>query len=128
MPITNDGPQEGELLNFRKSISAAVGLGITAGAALVAFSSSPAAAETTCTTWKSSNGGTAYGKCTGGDTRFSVHRVWAVCIGPDGKKFNREGPWVNTRKGQTSKAVCSPDPGHTGIGVYSMKIETDEPV
>ncbi|MCS0604700.1 hypothetical protein NX794_26295 [Streptomyces sp. LP11] len=114
-------------MNFRKTISAAVGLGIASGAALVAVSASPAVAESTCTTWKSSNGGTAYGKCTGGETRFSTHRVVAVCIGPDGKKFNREGPWVNTRKGETSKAVCSSDPGHTGIGVYSIKVVTDEP-
>jgi hypothetical protein len=105
-----------------------VGAGITASVALVGLAASPAAASTTCTTWKSANGGTAYGKCTGGETRFSAHRVWAVCIGPDGKKFKREGEWVNTRKGETSKAVCSSNPQATSIGVYSMKTETEEPV
>ncbi|CAM5730483.1 hypothetical protein SALBM311S_00452 [Streptomyces alboniger] len=107
---------------------AVVGAGIVAGAALVAVTASPAGAASTCTTWKSSNGGTAYGKCTGGNTRFSLHRVWAVCIGPDGKKFNVEGNRVSTRQGKTSKAVCSSNPRQTSIGVYSMKIETEEPV
>ncbi len=118
---------KGGTLNFRKVISVVAGMGITAGTALV-LTATPAAASSTCTTWKSHDGGTAYGKCTGGDTRFSVHRVWAVCMGPDGKPFNLEGNWVNTRKGQTSKAVCSPNPARTSIYVHSMKIETDEPV
>lgn len=115
-------------LKLSKTISVALGAGITAATALVALTATPAAAASTCTTWKSSNGGTAYGKCTGGITRFSEHRVWAVCIGPDGKKFNREGNWVNTRNGETSKSVCSSSPGTSGISVYSMKIETEEPV
>ncbi|MYX26253.1 hypothetical protein GTY75_06135 [Streptomyces sp. SID8381] len=104
------------------------GTGVAAAAVLVAVTASPASAASTCTTWKSADGGTAYGKCTGGNTKYSNHRVWAVCIGPDGKKFNREGNWVNTRKGKTSKSVCSTDPGHTGVSVFSMKIETDEPL
>jgi hypothetical protein len=29
----------------------------------------------------------------------------AVCIGPTGSKFNVYGKWVNTRVGETSKAV-----------------------
>lgn len=115
-------------MNFVRSISAAVGAGIAASAALVAVTASPAAAASTCTTWKSSNGGTAYGKCTGGITRFSVHRVHAVCVGPNGHKWNVEGKWVSTRSGETSKAVCSSNPQQTSIGVYSIKIETDEPV
>ena len=115
-------------MNFGRSISVAVGTGIAASAALVAVTASPAAAESTCTTWKSSNGGTAYGKCTGGNTRFSEHRVVAVCIGPDGKKFTIEGNWVSTRQGETSHAVCSSNPRATSIGVYSMRIVTEEPV
>ncbi|MFF8941060.1 hypothetical protein ACF1A5_02055 [Streptomyces sp. NPDC014864] len=115
-------------MNFRKAISAAVGVGVTAGTALVLLTATPAAASSTCTTWRSSNGGTAYGKCTGGNTRFSQHRVWAVCVGPNGHTFNLEGNWVNTRKGQTSHATCSSDPGHSGVAVLKMKIETDEPL
>jgi hypothetical protein len=49
-------------------------------------------------------------------------------VGPHGKKFNVKGNWASTRKGETSKAVCSADPRRTSIGVLSMKIETDEPI
>ena len=116
-------------MNFRKSTAAAaVCTTIAASAALVALTASPASAESTCTTWKSANGGTAYGKCTGGDTRFSIHRVIAICIGPTGAKFTVNGDWVNTRNGETSHAVCSSNPKATSVGVYSMKIVTDEPV
>jgi hypothetical protein len=123
-----NSPNWGKILKFRKSISVTIGTGIAASAALVAISASPAAAESTCTTWKSSNGGTAFAKCTGGNTRFSVHRVVAVCIGPTGSKFTVEGNWANTRDGETSHAVCSSNPQANSVGVFSMRVVTDEPV
>lgn len=85
----------------------------------------PAMASTNCSTWMSADRATGYGKCTGGDTRFDTHRVKAVCIGPSGHTFNVFGKWVNTRSGETSKAVCSTDTKKSGVEVYRLSMETD---
>ncbi|MFF9816804.1 hypothetical protein [Streptomyces sp. NPDC014006] len=114
-------------MKFSKFAAAAAGAGVALSATVVGLAS-PAMASSTCSTWVSKDGTTGYGKCTGGNTRFSVHRVKVVCVSPHGTKWNVYGKWANTRHGETSKAVCSTDHGYSGTGVLSMKIETDEPV
>ncbi|WEO95711.1 hypothetical protein A6P39_017675 [Streptomyces sp. FXJ1.172] len=114
-------------MKFSKLAAAAAGAGVALSATVVGLAS-PAMASQTCSTWKSKDGTTGYAKCTGGDTRFSVHRVHVVCVDPRGIKWNSEGNWANTRKGETSKAVCAVDHGYSGTGVLSMSVETDEPV
>ncbi|MFF4487062.1 hypothetical protein ACFY0F_11295 [Streptomyces sp. NPDC001544] len=104
--------------------AAAVGVGLAVSATVVGVAT-PALASANCTTWISHDQGTGYAKCTGGGTRFDTHRVKVVCMNSAGHTHNVNGPWVNTRDGETSKAVCSTDPGHTGIEVYRISVETD---
>ncbi|MFE9597875.1 hypothetical protein [Streptomyces hokutonensis] len=111
---------------MNKLTAAAVGVGLTLSAGMVALAT-PAMANGTCTTWTSSNRAIGYGKCTGGTTILDTHRVKAVCIGPTGSKFNVYGAWVNTRKGQTSKAVCTTNTTTSGVEVFSLSVETDSP-
>lgn len=61
-------------------------------------------------------------------TRFSEHHVKVVCIGPRGTTSSVYGKWVSTRRGETSKAVCTTDPKASGVGVYGITVETEEPV
>ncbi|GGX67935.1 hypothetical protein [Streptomyces anandii] len=114
-------------MRLTKFAAATAGVGVALSATVFGLAT-PAMAASTCSTWVSKDGTTGYGKCTGGNTRFSVHRVKVVCVSPHGSKWNVYGKWVNTRKGETSKAVCSTDGGYSGTGVLSMKIETDEPI
>ncbi|MFJ9345859.1 hypothetical protein [Streptomyces sp. NPDC101237] len=111
-------------MELRKLAAASAGVGIVLSAAVVGVAT-PAMASTNCSTWTSADRATGYGKCTGGDTRFDVHRVKVVCIGPTGKTFNVYGKWVNTRDGETSKGVCSTDTRKSGVEVYKMSVETD---
>ncbi|MEU6008193.1 hypothetical protein [Streptomyces sp. NPDC047453] len=107
------------------AVTAGVGVALTT---TVFGLATPAMALSTCSTSISKDGTTGYGKCTGGDTAFTRHRVLAVCVSPHGTKFNVNGNWANTRKGETSKAVCATDGGYSGTGVLSLKIQTDEPI
>ena len=111
-------------MKLSKLTAATAGIGIALSATVVGLAT-PAMASTDCKTWISADQSTGYGKCTGGDTRFDVHRVKAVCVGPNGHTSNVYGKWVNTRKGETSKAVCTTDPKNSGVGVYRLSIETD---
>ncbi|MCC5476638.1 hypothetical protein [Streptomyces barringtoniae] len=112
-------------MKFSKLAAATAGAGVALSATVVGLAS-PAMASQTCSTWKSKDATIGYAKCTGGDTRFSVHRVKAVCIDYRGMKWNMVGNWANTRNGETSKVVCGN--ASSGSGVLSMQVETDEPV
>ncbi|MET8244881.1 hypothetical protein ABZV31_10940 [Streptomyces sp. NPDC005202] len=114
-------------MKLKKLAATAVGTGIVLWGTVVGIAT-PAMAASTCSTWVSADGATGYGKCTGGITGFSNHRVEVVCVGPRGTTSTVYGKWVNTRKGETSKAVCTTDPVSSGVGVYKIYIETDEPV
>jgi hypothetical protein len=114
-------------VNFKKLAAATVGVGMALSATVVGFAT-PAAAASDCTTWKSGDRATGYAKCTGGNTRFSEHRVKVICISPRGTKHTIYGAWVSTRGGKTSKAVCTTDPVRTGIEVYRLGVETEEPI
>jgi hypothetical protein len=114
-------------VKLNKLAAAAVGVGIALSGTVVGVAT-PAMAASTCSTWISKDQSTGYGKCTGGNTRLSIHRVKVVCIGPRGDTANVYGKWVSTRSGETSKAVCTINPRVSGVGVYKISIETDEPV
>ncbi|MEH0418963.1 hypothetical protein [Streptomyces sp. B21-083] len=111
-------------MKFKKLVAASAGVGVALAGTVLAVAT-PAMAATNCTTWISSNQGTGFAKCTGGDTRFDDHRVKVVCIDSRGIQATRFGPWVNTRSGKTSKAVCSDDPGNSGVAVFKISVETD---
>jgi hypothetical protein len=113
-----------KIMKLSKLTAATAGIGIALSATVVGVAT-PAMASTDCKTWMSADRSTAYGKRTGGDTRFDTHRVKAVCIGPTDSTFNVYGKWVNTRKGETSKAVCAVDTKKSGVEVYRMSTETD---
>lgn len=113
-------------MKLKKLAAASVGVGVVLAGTVVGVAA-PAMAATNCSTWISSNQGTGYAKCTGGVTRFDTHRVKVVCIDSRGIKATRYGAWADTRKGETSKAVCSTDPGNTGVAVYRVSVETDTP-
>ncbi|HET6354117.1 hypothetical protein [Streptomyces sp.] len=114
-------------MKLNKLAAATIGVGMTLSATVVGVAT-PAAAASTCNTWKSSDRATGYAKCSGGNTRFSIHRVKVVCISPRGTTHTIYGDWVSTRNKKTSKAVCTTDPVRTGIEVYRLSVETDEPV
>ncbi|MEV6496191.1 hypothetical protein [Streptomyces prunicolor] len=113
-------------MKLKKLAATTVGIGLTLSATVVGLAT-PALASTSCKTWTSADRATGYGKCTGGVTRFDTHRVKAVCIGPTGSKFNVYGKWVNTRAGETSKAVCTTNTTQSGVEVFSLSTETETP-
>jgi hypothetical protein len=110
-------------MNNNKSAGTAIGMGIAIGVSLLS-SAAPASAASDCPTWTSNSGRTGNAKCTGGNTRFSKHRVKVVCISQHGTKFNVWGPYVSTHGGKTSSATCSTG---WGAGVHSVGVETEEP-
>ncbi|MEV6531419.1 MULTISPECIES: hypothetical protein [Streptomyces] len=114
-------------MKLNKFTATAIGVGVVLSGTVVGVAT-PASAASTCTTWISRDQSTGYGKCTGGNTRLSNHRVKVVCMGPRGDTANVYGKWVNTRHGETSKAVCTINPVKSGVGVYRISIETDEPL
>jgi hypothetical protein len=115
------------IVELNKFAATAIGVGVVLSGTVVGVAT-PAMAASTCSTSISADRSTGYAKCTGGITRFSVHRVKVVCIGPRGDKANVYGKWVSTRHGETSKAVCTTNPRASGVEVYRITVETDEPV
>ncbi|SER37807.1 hypothetical protein SAMN04487983_101595 [Streptomyces sp. yr375] len=114
-------------MKLSKLASATAGIGIALSATVVGIAT-PAAAATTCTTSISSNQAIGYAKCTGGDTRFAVHRAKVTCVGPRGTTSLVYGKWVSTRSGETSRGVCTTNPVVSGVGVLKVQVETEEPV
>ncbi|MFJ8009597.1 hypothetical protein [Streptomyces fagopyri] len=114
-------------MKLNKFTATAIGVGVVLSGTVVGVAT-PAMAASTCSTRISADRSTGYAKCTGGNTRLSEHRVKVVCIGPRGDKANVYGKWVSTRHGETSKAVCTTDTRSSGVEVYRITVETEEPV